>query len=147
MESGTKNLETMPPTRASGTKTAVVVSVDEVMALATSVVPLSAASSGSYYRVVHHASYGDGKARQRDDVQRQVVGPGEKEGGEHGRGQRDGRHERGAQRAQEREDHQYRKHGADEALLDQPVHRFFHVGRGVEDDHDLIPPYLIAHVI
>ena len=46
-ESGTKNLETIPPTRASGTKTAVVVSVDEVMALATSVVPLSAASSGS----------------------------------------------------------------------------------------------------
>ena len=47
MESGTKNLETMPPTRASGRKTAVVVSVDEVMALVTSVVPLRAASSGS----------------------------------------------------------------------------------------------------
>ncbi len=46
-ESGTKNFETIPPTTASGRKTAVVVSVDEVMALATSVVPLSAASSGS----------------------------------------------------------------------------------------------------
>ena len=42
-----EELETMPPTRASGRKTAVVVSVDEVMALATSVVPLRAASSGS----------------------------------------------------------------------------------------------------
>jgi hypothetical protein len=41
-ESGTKNLETIPPTRAKGRKTAIVVSVDEVMALATSVVPLNA---------------------------------------------------------------------------------------------------------
>jgi hypothetical protein len=46
-ESGTKNLETIPPTSASGRKTAIVVSVDEVMALATSVVPLRADSSGS----------------------------------------------------------------------------------------------------
>ena len=46
-ESGTKNLEIIPPTRARGRKTAIVVSVDEVMALATSVVPLRADSSGS----------------------------------------------------------------------------------------------------
>ena len=45
-ESGRKNLLTMPPTRPNGRKTAVVVNVDEVMALATSVVPLRAASSG-----------------------------------------------------------------------------------------------------
>jgi hypothetical protein len=46
-ESGTKNLLTMPPTSPSGTKTAVVVRVEEVMALTTSVLPLRAASSGS----------------------------------------------------------------------------------------------------
>ena len=46
-DSGTKNRLTRPPTRASGINTAVVVSVEEVMALATSVVPLRAASSGS----------------------------------------------------------------------------------------------------
>ena len=46
-ESGRKNLLTMPPTSPKGRKTAVVVRVDEVMALATSVAPLRAASSGS----------------------------------------------------------------------------------------------------
>jgi hypothetical protein len=46
-ERGRKNLLTIPPTRPRGTKTAVVVRVEEVMALATSVVPLSAASRGS----------------------------------------------------------------------------------------------------
>jgi hypothetical protein len=46
-ESGTKNFEMIPPTNPRGRKTAVVVSVEEVMALATSMVPLRAASSGS----------------------------------------------------------------------------------------------------
>lgn len=45
-ESGTKNLLISPPTSARGKNTAEVVRVEEVMALATSVVPLSAASSG-----------------------------------------------------------------------------------------------------
>jgi hypothetical protein len=45
-ERGRKNLLTMPPTRPRGTKTAVVVSVEEVIALATSSAPLSAASWG-----------------------------------------------------------------------------------------------------
>jgi len=46
-ESGRKNLLTMPPTRPRGRNTAVVVRVEEVMALATSEAPIRAASSGS----------------------------------------------------------------------------------------------------
>lgn len=46
-ESGKKNLLMMPPTSPSGRKTAAVERVEEVMALATSVVPLNAAASGS----------------------------------------------------------------------------------------------------
>jgi hypothetical protein len=46
-ESGRKNLLTMPPTRPRGRNTAVVVRVEDVMALATSEAPFMAASSGS----------------------------------------------------------------------------------------------------
>ena len=46
-ESGRKNSLTMPPTSPSGKKTATVVRVELVTALATSVVPRRAACSGS----------------------------------------------------------------------------------------------------
>jgi hypothetical protein len=98
-------------------------------------------------RVVDHPAYGYRQACEGDDVQRQVIYPGEEEGGEHRGRQRDRGDQGCAYGAQEGEDHQYREYGPDERLLDEPVYRLLDVGRSVGHDHDLIPPDLVSHVI
>jgi len=84
------------------------------------------------------ATDGDSEAREGEDVEGEIVAPGEQERRQDRGRKGDRGHQGGAQASQEGKDNHDSQHGPYEALLDDTVDGPRNVGCRVEDDKDLL---------